>query len=674
MTQEKQTHTQPARRREMDLMGMLIVVGLVFFHSAQIFAYTDFYVKNEPPNITSVSQLVSTILIAFAGLWGMPLLFLIAGLAIWYSLRKRTVGQFALERTRRLVVPLVVGTILLVPPMVYFGQKTDPAYTETYLQFLPRFFNVQLSLDFPRFLTGAPPDGLFTIAHLWFLEYLFVFTLVLLPLWLVLRRPAGERLVDRFGDFCTLPWAIYSLALPIAIIEAALGTEFAGGWNRYAYIPFLIYGFLMAADGRLGQAFRRHRRSALILGLLTLLVYLAGARMLGPVVEFDAQTKYDLPNVLLRALKGITGWFWVVAIMGLAVGVGRKRPRTGREPGRESRPEPSAPPRKPSLMDRVSAYAGEAQLPFYVLHMTPIVIIGFYVVQWDVNALVKYLAIVLSALVVALVLYDIGVRRTRLTRFLFGMKPSAHDYEFVDVVRARLSADPAEAEPAFLEIVAKMRSAGAVCWTFGACGLFVSVRMQYLLDKLFTQEGYEFGGRVAAAVMTSVGMKDDLILDRVRFFSEQLGFGYLGDVSAVGNPFWGYTGDVEATEDSCRVLAGQLNRALAGGYVPAHHHPPVERRYLSPAYRGPGFPVVGPVSPKNGTKTILVITGHRLAEAPANAAVAESIRRYSRNQVEVIALQDRDVGPCVGCYLCDFREEGVCVLKDEYEAIKQRLH
>jgi hypothetical protein len=59
--------------------------------------------------------------------------------------------------------------------------------------------------------------------------------------------------------------------------------------------------------------------------------------------------------------------------------------------------------------------------------MTPIVVIGFYVVQWEVNALVKYMVIVLAALGVALVVYDIGVRRTRLTRFLFGMKPRLQD-------------------------------------------------------------------------------------------------------------------------------------------------------------------------------------------------------------------------------------------------------
>ena len=423
MTQNSRTGSQARRRRELDAMGMLVVVGLVFFHSAQIFYFADFYVKNEPPNIESASQLVSTLFVAFAGLWGMPLMFLIAGLSVWYSLRKRTAGQFALERTRRLVVPLVVGTVLLVPPIVYFALKADLTYSETFLQFLPRFFNIQLSIDFPRFLTGAPPDELFTIAHLWFLEYLFVYTLVLLPLWLYLRRPAGQRLVERFGDLCALPWAIYTLALPIAIIEAALGTEFSGGWNRYAYVPFLIYGFLMAAEPRLGQAFQRHRRSAVTLGIMALLLYYAGNYMMGPVVEFDAQTKYDLPNVLFRALKGITSWFWVVLIMGLVAGVGKMRTRKETEPGREPLPDLSVALRKPSLMDRVFAYVGEAQLPFYVLHMTPIVIIGFYMVQWDVNALVKYLVIVLVTLGVTLLLYDIAVRRTWLTRFLFGMKP-----------------------------------------------------------------------------------------------------------------------------------------------------------------------------------------------------------------------------------------------------------
>ena len=248
-----------------------------------------------------------------------------------------------------------------------------------------------------------------------------------------------------------------------------------------------------------------------------------------------------------------------------------------------------------------------------------------------------------------------------------------YDFEFVDVTGMKLSIEPTEAESAFLKIVDKIHAAKLVIWTFGAWCLFVPVQLQYLLDKLFTQ-GYEFSGKISAAIMTSRHIYDDLILNRIHFVTEQLGFGYIGDVSAVGNPLFGYVEEEEKTEESCRVLAGQINRALKSGYVPAKFYTPVEHKHLSPAYRGHEFSVNGLPAPKTGNKTILVITGNRLTEDRANASIVESIRRYSKNSVELVELQDCNLGPCIGCYLCAYREDGRCVLKDEYETIKERLH
>lgn len=173
--------------------------------------------------------------------------------------------------------------------------------------------------------------------------------------------------------------------------------------------------------------------------------------------------------------------------------------------------------------------------------------------------------------------------------------------------------------------------------------------------------------------MTSARVLDDYILDRVRFVSEQLGYGYIGDVSAEGNPFFGYV-DEEETESSCRILAGKINRALENKYVPAIESTSVDRVYLSPLCRGKGFKVNGPKAVKNGDKTILVIKGNRISEDPAGASIFESISRYSHNKVELIELKNHKVVPCVGCLLCDFKEEGICVLNDEYEEIKRRLH
>jgi hypothetical protein len=96
---------------------------------------------------------------------------------------------------------------------------------------------------------------------------------ILLPLWLYLHKPAGQRLAERLAVFLSRPWAIFILALPIAIIEAALGTEPLGAWNRFSWAPFIVYGFLFACDRRFGQALRDQRKRALVLGIVGFLLH-----------------------------------------------------------------------------------------------------------------------------------------------------------------------------------------------------------------------------------------------------------------------------------------------------------------------------------------------------------------------------------------------------------------
>jgi len=418
MKQDETISPRSQRRSELDLMGMLVVLGLIFFHTAQIFYGGDFYVMNEP------ASTIALVFISFASLWGMPLMFLIAGVAIWHSLRKRTAAEFVRERIQRLLIPFVVGLLLLVPPQVYYGLKADPSFQESFFQFYARYFNVQFAIDFPLFIEGAPPDELFRLSTMYFLIDLFIFTLLLLPVFLYLQTPPGKHQVKQLAKYLARPGVIFTLALPMAVTEAILGGDFPGYWNPFAWLPFILYGFLLAGERRFGEAIQKHWKIALILGIIAFIVWFAGLGLLYTVFKVDPFTDYSPVSVMLRFLRGFTSWFWIIAIMGLA-----SRPRGepvsqthNAESGRQiSLQRPDLPP-KPSFQDRVAAYAKEAQLPFYVLHQTPIVVIGFYIVQWQVSALVKYLVISLSSLIVTLVLYDIGIRRTRLTRFLFGMK------------------------------------------------------------------------------------------------------------------------------------------------------------------------------------------------------------------------------------------------------------
>ena len=396
-----------ARRQDLDLIRAAVVGGLVFYHTALLFP-VGFSVSEGP------TTLVLTVGVLFAQLWGMPLLFMVAGSGVWHSLGTRSPGRFARERLTRLLVPLVIGMVLVVPPQIYYAMRFEAGDPGPYWQFLLRFFDVRPVARFPAFLEGSGPDPQFHLAHLWFLYYLLIWSLLLLPVFLYLRGQAGQRLVERLTALREGPWGVVLLAVPIAVLEAVLGTWKLGGWNSYSYLVFLFYGYLLAADRGLREALRRRWAQSLAvgLGLLPVLLVIASSDLgnADRVVALD----HDLWSVLWRALKATAGWALTAGLIGLAACVTRRRGQR----------EPSPPRRRWSSRVPVG-YAREAVLPFYVLHQTPVVILGFYVLQWDTNIVVKYLVISVGALASTLCVYELLVRRTRVTRVLFGMPATA---------------------------------------------------------------------------------------------------------------------------------------------------------------------------------------------------------------------------------------------------------
>jgi glucans biosynthesis protein C len=394
----------PARRGELDLLRALVVVGLVFFHTAVIFGPGDFVVKAGGENR------VATVLLGFGATWGMPLLFVISGMGIRYAMRSRDAGTFVRERLRRLGAPLLVGLLTLVPLQVYLGMRRS-GQASSFADFYARFLHVRPRLDFPFVLTAAP-GGLFETGHLWFLVCLLAFSVVLAPVFAFLRQPAGTRLVGRLARPLERRGAIFLLALPLAAIEIPLGADLGhSGWNNASYALLLVYGYLAAADERIGAALARHWRAALALAVL---LFLAA----GPVVAVAAShgdpfTGTDLPSLAFRLLKSIDGWLWVVAFLGL-----------GRSRGARRRSAPAGRGRTGAAA-RLGAYANEAVLPFYVLHETVIVVIAYFILSWPVGGAAQYCLIAVASLAATLLLYDLGIRRTSLTRRLFGMKPVA---------------------------------------------------------------------------------------------------------------------------------------------------------------------------------------------------------------------------------------------------------
>jgi glucans biosynthesis protein C len=397
---------RPARRGELDALRALVVVGLVFFHTAVIFGAGEFPVKAGAENR------VVTVLIAFGATWGMPLLFLISGMGVRYSLRSRDAGAFARERLRRLGVPLLVGLLTLVPLQVYLGLRRagDQASLG---QFYASFWDLRLALDVPLPVAADPDGGRFTTGHLWFLASLLALSLLLLPGFEWLRRPAGARLLERLGGLLARPGGILLPAVAVAAVELALGSQVGyGGWGLASYALFLLCVYLVAADPRVGEALQRPWRPAAALGLP---LFVAGgvAAFAALDARVDPFTGMDPLSLAFRLLKGVGGWLWVVAILGFA------RDRTGR---RSASPAP-APAVAAGRARRLAAYANDAVLPFYVLHETVIVVVAYAVLTWPIGGALQYCLIALASLAATLLLYDLGVRRHPVTRFLFGLKP-----------------------------------------------------------------------------------------------------------------------------------------------------------------------------------------------------------------------------------------------------------
>ncbi|MFJ8157979.1 acyltransferase [Streptomyces sp. NPDC094468] len=389
----------PERRPELDAVRMLVVIGLVFFHSALVFAAgDDFYVKNA--ETTEAIMIIA----GFGVVWAMPLLFLISGLGAWHSLRRRGPWGFAGERLLRLGVPLVFATLALNPlPQWLRLRSADAGYHESYLGFLPRFYDVHLEpQEFPFVVQGEH----FETGHLWFVVLLLAFSLMLVPLHRGLPRERVRRIGDRLAAATLRRRGLVFLpALAFAAICAFAGMEEEyAGWHRWSYLLFFVAGFALATDDRFRTVMRRDAGRAAWLGAL----FFAAA---GPGFALaDAPfTETTALAVSSRALFGAAGWCLVVAIPGL---LDRRRPK----------PPPEVPNQTPTTRRRLYAYLAAAVLPLYILHQPIVVAVAYFVTGWSAPVVVEYVVLVVIALTLTLTAYELLVRRTRATRFLFGMR------------------------------------------------------------------------------------------------------------------------------------------------------------------------------------------------------------------------------------------------------------
>lgn len=366
------------RRYDIDWLRIFAMIVILLFHCARFFNNEDWHVKNNQLSF-GISVFVGII-----AQWIMPLFFVLSAMSTFYSLCYRKDKQYIGERFKRLVIPLVFGTFVLIPPQVYIERVTHSQFVGSFIEFFPHYFDG---------LYGFGGNFAWMGLHLWYLGFLFIFSLLMLPVFRYLRSKAIQDFIYRVAVFFRKPGAVFLLAIPIGIIESlinlqpeVIGRRDFGGWSPLVYLVFFVIGYLVASDTQFKESIENHRIPAAAMGMITTAVGF-----------FLINSEYSYRTYLFAFLRAFNSWFWLVAILGFG--------------GKHL-----------FFNNALLKYANEAVLPFYILHQTVIVMLGYYIADWNAGVITKYIVLTTASFMLCIVLYDLAIKRANTLRFLFGMK------------------------------------------------------------------------------------------------------------------------------------------------------------------------------------------------------------------------------------------------------------
>jgi glucans biosynthesis protein C len=360
------THT---RYDFLDWLRVIAIFVLLFFHTGMLFVGWGWHIENADV----ISALERPMDIAHR--LRMPLLFVIAGAGMWFALRSRSAAQVLGERSLRLLLPLVIGMFVIVAPQVYMERVFRGDWRGGYVEF---FFERVLRLE-------PYPAGDFSWHHLWFVAYLYVYVLVMLPALAWWRRSAPQIRPQYW---------LYALGLPLALNEALLKPHFPethaliGDWYIFNhYLLLTLFGFLLASMSGAWEWLEAQRRRALAATVVVFVVALALFEV--GLIQRDTPADALIANVFT--------WLCLMAFLGY---------------GR----------RYLSFSNPLLRWARDASYPVYILHQTIIVIAGYYVVQQPWAAWTKFWVVLAITMASCFVLYESLIRRHAWSRVMFGMK------------------------------------------------------------------------------------------------------------------------------------------------------------------------------------------------------------------------------------------------------------
>ena len=364
------------RQYYIDWLRILLILSVFLFHVGMIFNSWPWHIKNDQQYGGLLKNSMT-----FLHYWRMPLLFLLSGAGTCFALGKRTSGQYLFERFKRLIIPLVIGMFTLVPVQVYIEKVSQ---YRSLLDFYPHMFE------------GIYPTGNFSWHHLWFIAYLFVIALFISPFLGFLRGALFARFTFWIEGIVTGRLALNIFIIPMLLSQILLRQFFevdthdlVHDWASMSfYIIFFLAGFILLPNKNITEAIRKQRfwylaESVASTVIMFKLPGLAGSGTTG-------ETIWEVSSIFVAWSCGITA-------------IGFAKQYFNRD-------------------SKLRKLANEAIYPFYLLHQPVIVVVGYFMVHWDIPVFWKVVFITISSFAIIAGLYWFLIRPINLLRIVFGLK------------------------------------------------------------------------------------------------------------------------------------------------------------------------------------------------------------------------------------------------------------
>lgn len=350
------------RRYDIDWLRVIAIGLLLIYHIAIVFqpwAMFIGFIRSEEP-MEGLWKLMTLL-----NVWRIPFLFYVSGMGVYFAIRKRKWQQLLLERSKRILVPFVFGIFAIAPLHMLIFQE---------------YYNMPLSY-FPH------------AGHLWFLGNIFAYVLLLSPLFFLIKKHEGSRLMKWVSYFMRNPLAPLSISIffiiEVLLVRPQVFEMYAETWHGF-FLGLLafFFGFLFVSSGKVFW------QTVLIWRWL----YIGLAVVLYSIRLIVFETKS--PGYLMA----IESNCWILGVFGF---------------GYKYLNRPS------NLLN----YLSKAAYPVYIIHMFVLYAGSAIILPLEIPLMLKFILIIAFSSAGCFLLYEFVIRRVDFLGPFFGLKWTSRKVE-----------------------------------------------------------------------------------------------------------------------------------------------------------------------------------------------------------------------------------------------------